>query len=81
MTAIEKQLPALAANRWIEVWVSPDTAADQLLVLRSAGAGGCELVDPQNGWNKVEEFESYEVAYYWLSQETYQLVDGRCAMR
>jgi hypothetical protein len=72
---------ALALNRWLEVWVSPDIAADHLLVLRSVDDGGCELVDPQNGWNEVQYFESYEAAYYWLSQETYQLVDGRCAMR
>ena len=72
---------ALALNRWLEVWVSPDIAADHLLVLRSVDDGGCELVDPQNGWNEVQYFKSYEAAYYWLSQETYQLVDGRCAMR
>lgn len=72
---------ALAVNRWLEVWVSPDVAADHLLVLRSVDSGGCELVDPQNDWNQVQHFESYEAAYYWLSQETYQLVDGRCAMR
>jgi uncharacterized protein YciU (UPF0263 family) len=72
---------ALAVNRWLEVWVSADSAADLLLVLRSVDSGGCELVDPQNGWNQVQDFESYEAAYYWLSQETYQLVDGRCAMR
>jgi uncharacterized protein YciU (UPF0263 family) len=72
---------ALAVNRWLEVWVSPDVAADHLLVLRSVDSGGCELVDPQNDWNEVQYFDSYEAAYYWLSQETYQLVDGRCAMR
>ena len=31
---------AYAVNRWLEVWVSPDVAADHLLVLRSVDNGG-----------------------------------------
>ena len=62
---------AMASNhRWLEVWVCPDIAADHLLVLRSTDDGGCELVDPQNDWNLVQYFESYETAYYWLNQES-----------
>jgi hypothetical protein len=72
---------ALSAIRWLEVWVCPDISADHLLVLRSTDDGGCELVDPQNDWNHVQFFDSYETAYYWLTQETYQLVDGRHAVR
>ena len=68
-------------HRWMEVWVCPDTAVDHLLVLRSTNDGGCELVDPQNDWNQVQWFETYEAAYYWLSQETYALVDGRHSVR
>jgi len=72
---------AMSLNRWLEVWVCPDIAADHLLVLRPTADGGCELVDPQNDWNHVQAFDSYESAYYWLSQETYQLVDGRYPVR
>jgi len=71
----------LSANRWLEVWVCADIAADHLLVLRPASDSGCELVDPQNGWNLVQEFDSYESAYYWLNQETYRLIDGRHPIR
>lgn len=71
----------ITPNRWLEVWVCPDIAADHLLVLKSTDDGGCELVDPQNGWNLVQQFDTYESAYYWLNQETYQLVDGRHAVR
>lgn len=72
---------AMTLHRWLEVWVCPDAAIDHLLVLRSTDDGGCELVDPQNSWNQVQQFDSYETAYYWLSQETYSLVDGRHAVR
>lgn len=71
----------LPRNSWLEVWVCPDAAADHLLVLRSSEDGGCELVDPQNDWNHVQHFDSYESAYYWLDQETYQLLDGRHPVR
>ena len=72
---------ATAAHRWLEVWVCPDTSDDHLLVLRSLPDGACELVDPQNHWILVQSFDSYESAYYWLNQETYELVDGRHAVR
>jgi hypothetical protein len=72
---------ALAARPWLEVWVSPDTAADHLLVLRSDDRGGCTLADPQSDWREIQHFRSYEAAYDWLSQETYRLADGRCAVR
>jgi len=49
--------------------------------MRPTADGGCELVDPQNDWNHVQAFDSYESAYYWLSQETYQLIDGRHPVR
>lgn len=72
---------AMSNNRWLEVWVCPDTAVDHLLVLRPALDGGCELVDPQNDWHLVQGFDSYESAYYWLTQETYELIDGRHPVR
>ena len=72
---------AMSIHRWLEVWVCPDAAIDHLLVLRSTDDGGCELVDPQNSWNQVQQFDSYESAYYWLNQETYALVDGRHPVR
>lgn len=68
-------------HHWIEVWVSPDSDSQHLLVLRSGPDGGCEVVDPQQGWNRVHNFDSYEAAYYWLRQETYELVEGRWSLR
>ena len=67
--------------RWIEIWVYPDAGNDHLLVLRSLPDGRCEAVDPQRDWTRVQDFESYEAAYYWMRQETYELVEGRRASR
>lgn len=65
------------ARAWIEVWVSPQSDMEHLLVLRPGEAGGYEVLDPQQAWNLVHNFETYEAAYYWLSQETYLLLEGR----
>ena len=65
------------APGWIEVWVAPDSDTEHLLVLRPGQASGYEVVDPQQAWNLVHNFETYEAAYYWLSQETYVLIEGR----
>ena len=70
-----------STTRWIEVWVYPDADNDHLLVLRSLPDGRCEVVDPQRNWNQVHDFESYEAAYYWMRQETYELIEGRRASR
>lgn len=62
---------------WIEVWVDRDSRGNRLLVARSSASGRCEVVDPQNDWHRVHEFESYEAAYDWLRQEVYEPVEGR----
>ena len=66
---------------WMEVWLYRDPESDHLLVLRSRPDGRCEVVDPQKNWNHVHDFESYEAAYYWLRQETYEMLDGRKSLR
>jgi len=74
-------MDARPRTQWMEVWLYPDPSNGHLLVLRSQPDGRCEVVDPQKNWNQVHPFESYEAAYYWLRQETYELVDGRMALR
>ena len=67
---------APAPHPRLEFWLGADTAADNLLVLQSAGAS-CALIDPQHGWGQVRHFDSYEAAYSWLTREAYEPVDVR----
>lgn len=67
---------APASHPRLEFWLGADTAADNLLVLQSAG-NGFAMIDPQHGWGQIRRFDSYEAAYSWLTREAYEPVDVR----
>ncbi|AUX46451.1 uncharacterized protein SOCE26_079570 [Sorangium cellulosum] len=64
---------------WFELWVDA-SAGDgwiYVLILRGSSDGSLELIEPQKGGERVDTFGNHEDAVHWLSEDEYELVEGR----
>ena len=77
---VRDQLPKegkLQSTEWIEVWVDGGTKGEYFLVLRALSDGSLAIVNPHAQNAVVKAFQKYDEAVHWLTEDEYELIDGR----
>lgn len=63
-------------STWYEIWADPAQTPPYVLVVQSDGSG-IHVFDPQEGRRRVFTAQDYESVFNWLSEDEFELVEGR----
>lgn len=72
-----RQVRRNMSSAWFEVWADDGLSPPYVLVVRDAGNGRVEILDPKEAYRVIHTSESYQDACDWLWEDEYQLITGR----
>jgi hypothetical protein len=61
---------------WYEIWADPGQSPPYVLVVQNDGMD-IHVFDPQEGRRRVFTSRDYETVFNWLSEDEFELVEGR----
>jgi hypothetical protein len=62
-------------SNWLEIWIDGQSPPWVLIVQSSAD--GIQVFDPQEGRRSLFSATAYETVVNWLSEDEFELVEGR----
>ncbi|MCC6999737.1 MAG: hypothetical protein IT370_34360 [Deltaproteobacteria bacterium] len=65
------------SSAWFEVWADDGQSPPYVLIVRDAGGGRVEILDPKQDNEVAHTAASYQEACDWLCEDEYTLVTGR----